>query len=295
MRAILEAPSILGLKPTGVDRLPDALLGAGLAERIGARRAGRVEPAHAYDPTRAGEHAILNAAGIAAFSSRLADALGALLDRGDFPIVLGGDCSILLGSALALRRRGRYGLLFLDGHADFYQPEANPNGEAASVAGGMELALATGRGPAALTELEVLGPLVRDEDVVVIGWRDAEEQLRYGSQPLPGTIRAFDLAAVRRLGLQAVARDALRHLARDELEGFFVHLDAGVLDDAVMPAVDYRTPGGLSFDEVAALLRAARPTGRAVGIEITIFNPAMDPGGAIARAFADCLVDGLSR
>lgn len=52
---------------------------------------------------------------------------GEVLDAGDVPIVLGGDCSILLGNLLALRRRGRHGLLFIDGHADFYQPEAEPN------------------------------------------------------------------------------------------------------------------------------------------------------------------------
>ena len=97
-----------------------------------------------------------------------------VVGRGEFPILLGGDCSILLGSTLALRRRGRYGLLFIDGHADFYQPEANPNGEAAS----MDLAFATGHGPELLTNLEGLRPLVRDEDVVAFGFRDAEEQRR---------------------------------------------------------------------------------------------------------------------
>ena len=71
--------------------------------------------------------------------------------------MLGGDCTILLGNLLALRRRGRYGLLFLDGHADFYQPSANVNGEAAS----SELAFATGRGPASLTTFDGLRPLGR--------------------------------------------------------------------------------------------------------------------------------------
>lgn len=70
-----------------------------------------------------------------------------MLDRGEFPVVL--DCSIMLGNLLALRRRGRFGLLFRDGHADPYQPEAEPNGEAAS----MDLALATGRGPAVVADL----------------------------------------------------------------------------------------------------------------------------------------------
>jgi hypothetical protein len=56
----------------------------------------------------------------------LADQIEAILDNGEFPVVLGGDCSLLLGTALALRRRGRYGVLYIDGDADFYRPEVNP-------------------------------------------------------------------------------------------------------------------------------------------------------------------------
>ncbi len=62
---------------------------------------------------------MLNANGIAAFTAELADALGPILDKREFPVLLGGDCSIVLGSLLALRRRGRFGLLFVDGHTDF--------------------------------------------------------------------------------------------------------------------------------------------------------------------------------
>lgn len=123
------APSILGLKPSGVETLPNTLLANGLAEQLKARRAARVET----PPYRADRDPVtltLNDRAINRYSTRLADAIGALLDNGEFPIVLGGDCSILLGSMLALRRRGHSGLLFIDGHADFYQPEANPNGEA---------------------------------------------------------------------------------------------------------------------------------------------------------------------
>ncbi len=142
---ILEAPSVLGLFPKGVETLPGALLAAGILEHLGAKHAGRIEPP-AYDPARDPETSLLNPRGIADYSVALADAVGGLLNQGSVPVVLGGDCSILLGCLLALKRRGRYGLLFLDGHADFYQPEAEPNGEAAS----MDLALATGRsGPTA--------------------------------------------------------------------------------------------------------------------------------------------------
>ena len=101
---IIEAPSILGLRPSGVERLPDALLQGGLAQGIGARLAGRLTPPP-YDPERDPNTLTLNAQAIARFSPQLADAVGATLDRGEFPLVLGGDCSILLGSVLALRAR----------------------------------------------------------------------------------------------------------------------------------------------------------------------------------------------
>src|SRR5688500_18808558 len=129
--AIIEAPSVLGLTPGGVEDLPATLLGAGLAARLGARRVGAVKPP-AYDERRDPVHGFLNAPGIARYASDLADVIGVVVEAGETPLVLGGDCSILLGSMLALRRRGRYGLLFLDGHTDFYQPAANVNGQVAS-------------------------------------------------------------------------------------------------------------------------------------------------------------------
>ena len=216
--AIVEAPSVLGLFPKGVETLPDVLLGAGLAERLGARRAGRIAPP-AYDPERDPETLLLNPRGIADYAVALADAVGAVVDRGEFPVVLGGDCSILLGNLLALRRRGRYGLLFLDGHADFYQPEAEPNGEAAS----MELALATGRGPAVVTDIEGRRPLVRDEDVVVLGRRDAADAEAHGSRRIEDTAIAMtDLAAVRAAGIEAAAARAVAAPRQDRARR---HLD----------------------------------------------------------------------
>jgi arginase len=286
---VVEAPSVLGLFPKGVETLPDALLARGLAERLAARRTGRVAPP-AYNPERDAETGLLNPHAIAAYSISLADAVGATVDRGEFPVVLGGDCSILLGNLLALKRRGRYGLLFLDGHADFYQPEAEPNGEAAS----MDLALATGRGPGVVTEIEGKCPLVRDEDVVVFGRRDAADAEAHGSQRIENTAIAMtELAAVRAAGAEAAAASAVKRLLKPELEGFWIHLDADVLDDAVMPAVDYRMPDGLSWDELIAVLRAGVGSGRAVGLNVTIFNPKLDGDGYIARAFTEALMRGL--
>ncbi|QOV33507.1 arginase family protein [Streptomyces ferrugineus] len=287
--AIIEAPSVLGLRPSGVQELPAALLDAGLLTDLDAVRAGRIEPP-AYDPTRDADTGVLNPRGIAEYSVRLADAVGDVLDAGRFPVVLGGDCTVLLGNLLALRRRGRPGLLFLDGHTDFYQPSAEPYGEAAS----MELALATGRGPGLLTDLEGRGPLVRDEDVVALGFRDADDSARAGSQPLPAGLHAIDLDGVRESGADRAARRAVDRLTAAAIYEFWVHLDVDVLDDAIMPAVDYRQPDGLTWRELEGVLSTALGEPRAVGLDVTIFNPRLDPDGTIAGQLAGCLRRALS-
>lgn len=290
--AILDAPSILGLRPTGVEHLPRAIREAGLLERLGAEDAGRVETLNdRYSAERDPATRLLNGQAIRTFSSRLADSVAHVLRSGRFPVVLGGDCSILLGALLALRRIGRYGLVFLDGHADFYQPEASPTGEVAD----MDLAIVSGRGPDIVANVEGLRPLVCDEDVVVLGYRDREQAEREGSRDVRDTaMLLFDLDRLRELGATRAAEAAVRALSRDELAGFWVHLDADVLDYAVMPAVDYRLPGGLSFEELSTVLRSLVGSGRAVGLTITILNPRLDPDGAIARQFVDALVAGVN-
>jgi arginase len=286
--SIVEAPSGLGLGTPGVQGLSARLLELGLGEALGAKVAARVEP-----PAASGEidpaTATLNRRELVHFSKDLADAVEAILARREFPLILGGDCSILLGSALALRRRGRYGLLFIDGNADFFQPEVNPNGEAAS----MDLAFATGHGPSQLADLEGLGPSIRDEDAVAFGWRDHEDQAEYGSQPLPAAMGSFDLPAIRSLGVERAVDAALGRLTGAPTAGFFIHLDADVLDDAVMPAVDYRIPDGLSLAELEMVLRRAVGTGAAVGLEVAIYNPRLDEDGTAGERLTHLLVRSL--
>lgn len=153
----------------------------------------------------------------------------------------------------------------------------------------MALAFVTGDGPSLPTDLEGPGPLVRPADAVAFAYRDHKDQEEYGSQPLPQELKALDLPAVRAKGIEAAAREAVEHLSRTELDGFFIHLDADCLDDAIMPAVDFRVPGGLSWDEVAVALQIALSSGKAVGIEITIYNPRLDVDGSAGRGLADLL------
>ena len=212
--AIVGAPSALGHVPEhlGVERAPEVLLGAGLADGLAARRAGRVEAA-GYSADRDSGTQVMNPQAIRDYSPLLADAVTAVLDQGEFPVVLGGDCSIVLGTMLALRRRGRYGLLYVDGDADadFYQPEVNPLSGAASAS---DLAFATGRGPDVVSDLEGLRPLVRADDVVVFACRDAADRERRGCQPLPAGMLFIDRDQVRRVGAGAAARDAVKYLTR---------------------------------------------------------------------------------
>ena len=130
---IIDAPSTLGLRNTGVQNLPKALKNAGLMDRLNATFAGRVQPSMHYDPLRDPITHLLNGTSIALFSKDLSKIVNIEIEKKNFPIVLGGDCSILIGVHLGLRKIGRYGLFFIDGHSDFYQPRASTNGEVADM------------------------------------------------------------------------------------------------------------------------------------------------------------------
>jgi arginase len=292
--AIVEAPSALGHVPEhlGVERAPQALLRAGLADGLTARRAARVE-APGYSAERDPRTHVMNPRAISAYSPLLADAVAAVLDQGEFPVVLGGDCSILLGTMLALRRRGRYGLLYIDGDADFYQPQVNPLSGAASAS---DLAFATGRGPGVVADIEGRRPLVRDDDVVVFACRDAADRERRGCQPLPDDLLVVDRDQVRRLGAGPAAREAVRFLTRDggPEDGFWIHIDADVFDETIMQAVDDPRPDGLAWDEVVSALGVAVRSGRAVGLQVAIYNPDIDADGSNGRGLAAAVRDALA-
>jgi len=287
---ILQAPSNLGLKPSGVERAPAVLSAAGLNQRLGAARTATIA-CPAFDPERDAATGLLNPLGLVSFAHALAAAVGATLERGAFPVAIGGDCSILLGAMLALRRRGEYGLLHVDGHADFQHPSQEPNGEAAS----LDLALVTGRGPRAVVDIDGLAPLVRDENTAHLGYRDETEAFHLDLHIRDSAILVRDLADVRTRGIDACIDDVLARMARTELRGFWLHFDVDVLDDALMPAVDYRQPGGLDWSESARVLRAAQATGRLAGLEVTIYNPKLD-GDDYPRAtqIVDMLGDALN-
>ncbi|MEV6287521.1 arginase family protein [Kribbella sp. NPDC051770] len=225
---------------------------------------------------------VFNAAGIAAYSLRVAERVGRLVDDGNFVVLLGGECSNLLGPAVALRRRGRFGVVYLDGHSDFRTVE---NSGHVGAAGGEALALVTGRGQADLTDLEGLSPYVRDSDAASVGIReddsDREEMLAAGIGVWP--------AASIGAGTAGEVLERMRGL-----DGFWVHLDVDILDASVMPAVDSPDPGGIGYDELVALLKPLLQADGCVGIDIGIFDPDLDPDGKYAVELTDALVAALT-
>jgi arginase len=295
--AILDAPSNLGLRPPtatsvpGCAKAPGALRDQGLLTKLDARDAGCLTPPR-YDPGdwRPGD-GVAHARQIASYSRALADRIGAILDAGEFPLILGGDCSILLGSGLAMHRLGEtvggnIGLVFVDGHSDFRHPG---NASYVGAAAGEDLALVTGRGQADLAAIEGRRPYFRDVDVVVMGIR-AQDEYRLDLQAAGIVTRP-----VPALRAEGAARSA--QWAKDQLTdcvGYWVHVDVDVLDPAVMPAVDAPSPGGIAFPELELLLAGLVESPHCLGVELTVFDPDYDTDGENAAEITSAVVAGLA-
>jgi arginase len=131
---------------------------------------------------------------------------------------------------------------------------------------------------------------VRDTDVSVLGIRDYDEC----REELASLNIQFAVAEDIRHDAEAVAREALIRLESMELDGFWVHLDADVLDPSVMPAVDSPDPNGLDIDDVRWLLRTVLASPRCAGFQLTVYDPDLDPDASCARLLADLIEHALA-
>jgi arginase len=285
---LLSAPTNLGLRPPapsatpGCAKAPEVLRAAGLYERLGATDAGLVACPRYLDDAVPGR--LRNQDAILDYSSRLAGRLTALLAERDAPLVLGGDCSVLLGVGLALRRAGRYGLVHVDGHTDFRHPG---NSTTCASLAGEDLAAAVGLH---WPEVSLLGGRRHFDpaNVAQVGCRDDDEALdevraRLGLVAPASTVRA---------GAAALVDQILAVVARADLDGYWIHVDVDVLDESIMAAVDTPSPGGLTADELIAMLGGLAPG--AAGAHVGIYDPDLDPDGSAAGVVVDCIVGGLA-
>ena len=263
---LLTAPTALGNRPyesdgtaRWTDRGPAKLREQNLVQRLDANDLGDV-PAAPYRDFKFERGRIRNEDLVLDHVRAIARTLE---QTNDFTAILGGDCSVLLGSLLGLHKNRDLGLVFFDGHSDFNTVDTTSTGAVA----GMDLALAIGRGEIELAKLRGDAPLVRDEHVVAVGIRDGN----FGDS----RIRTAESAA-----------EVLYKLGDRD---FFIHVDADVLDPAFMPFVDSPEPGGLTPDALVNLLKPLVKHPRAVGLELTIYDPRQDHDQRGAKLLADIL------
>lgn len=292
MITLLSAPSNLGLRPPeqgsvpGAAKAPEALREAGLFARfaeLGASDSGVVLAGrYVDDDGRRPSDRVRNESAVVDHSQRLAARIGRALDDGDAPLVIGGDCGILLGAGVATASRGGVGLVHVDGHTDFRHPG---NSDECGAVAGETLAAAVGLHRPAIADINGLAPYFSADRTAHIGHRDDDEDLQE-VRALLG--RVTSAANVLARGGAATAAES----AAVAGPAYWLQVDVDVLDPAVMPAVDSPDPGGIRAADLTALLRELAP--RAVGASITVFDPDLDPEGRYARLLVDVLTEGLS-
>ena len=277
--AVLDAPLDCSGTGRGEEHAPAALRAAGLVERLGARDAGEAD-ARIRDARRDRDTGVIGADEVRRASMAIAARVGELLEARERPLVLGGDCTLLLGVFQALPRGS--GLWFIDGHADFLDGQSSPTGEAAD----MDLAILTGHGPPGLLERD--RPLLEPAAAVLLGHRPDElnADIARENARLDPAIHAMTAPEVRERGASSVGADAAVRLAEHPA---WLHLDLDVLDEGVLPAVSYPQPLGLDWNELVALVRPLVAQPNLLGVSVADFNPDRDVEGSHAAAVAEAL------
>ncbi len=197
------------------------------------------------------------------------------------PLVVGGDCPLLLGCLLAARDQLGHGpgLLFVDGHEDAYPPKGSMTGEAADMELGLAVGFTTVDG---LDALAAELPIVDPHDVVLLGPRDRGEVERDGLESVASRVIVLDDAQLRAAGVEITTQrwlDQFQHRPGR----FWFHLDWDVLSSDEMPAISYPQPGGMTWDEIEIIAGKAIAADHLIGIDTTIYNPDLDPDRTLAH------------
>ena len=265
---------------------PDVLRGRGLITRLRAVDMGDVA-APAYHDFTPPPNRLRNEAELAAYSRALADRVGAAIAQGEYGLVVGGDCSVVLGCLLAARTRmgDRVGLVYVDAHSDFGGGADSHAGAAADMA----LALATGRGDSLLARLAGANGLVDGRHTALIGRRDGTDEWSADAGVAASSILDVPSAQLRRDDWLELAAITLDQVAGPECRGFWIQLDVDVLNPMVMRAVESPAPGGPTPGELVRFLTPLVRHPKALGLSLTTYDPALDPDRSCARQLVGIL------
>jgi arginase family enzyme len=277
--AVIDAPVDSSGAGRGEERAPAALRAAGLVERLRARDGGEAD-ARIRTTRRDPDTGVVGAVEVRRASTRIASHVRAVLEAGELPLVVGGDCTLLLGVWQALPRGS--GLWFVDGHADFFDGESSPTGEAAD----MELAILTGHGPSGLLDGD--RPPLEPGAVVLLGHRPAHlhPDVARENARLDPAIHAATAPEIREHGARRIGTEAAERLSKCPA---WLHLDLDVLDEGVLPAVSYPQALGLGWEELVALARPLVAAPDLLGVSVADFNPDRDADGRHAARVVEAL------
>jgi arginase len=274
-------------------RAAEALRDAGLEGAFGEREVGRTDFAlPTADPGRAAGSGLMNETALLALVEALREHVGAALAAGRFPIVYGGECSVLLGAVSGLRdHHGRAGLVFVDGHEDTTPLDVSPDGEAANMEVGLLLGITGQLAPAQLRRhLPALEPAA----LAMLGPRDhaLRRTLNLASLADRGVFfRGYEAIAAEPA---QVAREAVEHVLQTA-PAWWLHTDLDVLAQDIFTAGrvpdDEEEPGGLDWPQLTELTLAALACGGCAGWSIAIYDPEQDPGGTEARRIVQYVTD----
>lgn len=294
---VIEVPFDGYGRPGNQARTPRALREAGLLDLPGTLRATTTTlDLPPPTPERGRDTSLINEPALLAVVEGLRREVGTALADGRTPLVVGGDCTTLLGIVPALGDRiGAAAVLVLDGHEDTMPLDVSEDGEAANAELGLLLGV-TGRllrGPLAATL-----PALEAPGLAVLGHRDDRWRRSFNVGSLAGLgVHSRPLGDIRD-DPAAAGRDAADHL-RATADRWWLHIDVDVLDPEELPAqglpdvVD--EPDGLTWEQLHALTAAAVAVGGCVGLSHAVYDPDQDPDRAGARRLVALTHDLLER
>ncbi|MDT8340122.1 MAG: arginase [Longimicrobiales bacterium] len=296
--AVISVSIDLGAGRRGVDMGPSALRLAGLNRRLEAlghavREVGTV---NAGDPevTASGDARLRFLNEILQVCRESYRRVEEALERACFPLVLGGDHSISIGTVPAVadhyrKRGGRIGLLWVDAHTDMNTHETTPSGNIH----GMSLAALAGLGPESLTRImQGESPAVDPRNICVLGARDIDEAEKEVVRA--SGIRVFTMSEVDERGIAVCMDEALERL-NDGTVGFHLSYDLDALDPMIAPGVGTPVPGGLTYREAHLVCEKIARSGTLRSMEVVEVNPVLDVRNGTAGMAVDLVTSALGK
>lgn len=269
--------------PGGIARAIDVLRDLNLAEQLEALGVADGGDLELEQPTgRRGRSGLLNEGALSRLADATNEAVRAARSSGHAPLLVGGDCPVILGALAALAAEGRKpGLVMVDGHEDAWPPARSETGEGSD----SELAVALGRVVGLPPPLDGWVPLIDPQGVALLGPRDAEELATGDVGSVADEVSVFlDAGEVQRRGGRASMGEALDSL---DVEHLWLHVDLDVLCTEDFAAVDYRQLAGLAWSTLDELIGHALADSRCAGMSVVIYNPDLDTERRDGRKLID--------